>query len=100
MMALLLCAGYEEFAGKLVSALREAIETDLSDAEEREVTLADLRPTCWLGVCTSQALCNPLGVVPGEEEGRPSKGSGEDLDPDVAGCARGDDRGIPHRADR
>ena len=30
-------AGYEDFAGKLVSALRQAIETDLSDAEEREV---------------------------------------------------------------
>ncbi|CAL8469845.1 g9387 [Coccomyxa elongata] len=29
--------GYEEFAGKLAAALREAIETDLSDAEERQV---------------------------------------------------------------
>lgn len=31
-------AGYGEFAGKLVAALREAIETDLSDAEERQVS--------------------------------------------------------------
>ena len=31
-------AGYGEFAGKLVEALREAIETDLSDAEERQVS--------------------------------------------------------------
>lgn len=31
-------AGYEEFAGKLAAALREAIETDLSDAEERQVS--------------------------------------------------------------
>ena len=30
-------AGYEDFAGRLVLALRQAIETDLSDAEEREV---------------------------------------------------------------
>ncbi|BDA47433.1 hypothetical protein COCOBI_10-2810 [Coccomyxa sp. Obi] len=29
--------GYEEFAGKLAAALREAIDTDLSDAEERKV---------------------------------------------------------------
>lgn len=31
-------AGYEEFAGKLAAALREAIETDLSNAEERQVS--------------------------------------------------------------
>ncbi len=30
-------AGYGDFAGKLVLALRQAIETDLSNAEEREV---------------------------------------------------------------
>lgn len=31
-------AGYEEFARKLTTALKEAIEADLSDAEERQVT--------------------------------------------------------------
>jgi hypothetical protein len=31
-------AGYESLARKLVGALREAVESDLSDAEEREVT--------------------------------------------------------------
>ena len=37
--ALLWHAGYENVSSKLVQALREAIETDLSDASEREV--------CW-----------------------------------------------------
>lgn len=31
------CAGYEEFAGKLIGALQDAIEADLSDMEERQV---------------------------------------------------------------
>ena len=30
-------AGYTEYAGKLVTALRDAIEADLSDLEERQV---------------------------------------------------------------
>ena len=32
------CAGYEEFAGKLIGALQDAIEADLSDMEERQVS--------------------------------------------------------------
>ena len=32
------CAGYEEFAGKLIVALQDAIEADLSDMEERQVS--------------------------------------------------------------
>ena len=34
--------GYERVSSKLVQALREAIETDISDASEREVH--NLRP--------------------------------------------------------
>ena len=34
---LCVCAGYEEFAGKLIGALQDAIEADLSDMEERQV---------------------------------------------------------------
>ncbi len=30
-------AGYGEFVGKLISALQDAIEADLSDMEERQV---------------------------------------------------------------
>ena len=36
------CAGYEDFAGKLIGALQDAIEADLSDMEERQVSSCPL----------------------------------------------------------
>ena len=64
------------------------------------MSLLNLQSVCWHGLYNSQAPCKPLDVAPGEEEGRPSQGSSEDLDPDLAGCAWSNDRGVPHRADR
>lgn len=56
-------AGYESLSSKLVQALREAIEMDLSEASEREarppslkartqiLTLEELLPKLWVPRC-------------------------------------------------
>ena len=50
--------------------------------------------------CVQPGSSSRLELVPGEEEGGPGQGSGKDLDPNLAGRPRRDNRGVPHRADR